>query len=189
LASEQLGQLLQMLKSAPVAPEGASIQEIRSGFEQMGAMFTVPSDVTVEKVTANGVPAEWVSAPDARADGAVLYLHGGGYVIGSVNTHRALVANVSRATGLRALSLDYRLAPENPFPAAVDDAVAGYQFLLDQGIAPERIVIAGDSAGGGLTIATLVALKERGLPQPAAAVPMSPWVDMEGIGDSMTSKD
>jgi acetyl esterase/lipase len=178
-----------MLKSAPVAPEGASIQEIRSGFEQMGAMFPVPADVKVEQVTANGVPAEWVSAPDARADGAILYLHGGGYVIGSVNTHRALVANLSRATGLRALSLDYRLAPESPFPAAVDDAVAGYQFLLGQGIAPERIVISGDSAGGGLTIATVVALKERGLPQPAAAVPMSPWVDMEGIGDSMTSKD
>jgi acetyl esterase/lipase len=189
LASEQLAQLIETLKAAPVAPEGASIQEIRSGFEQMGAMFPLPDDVTLEKVTANGVPAEWVSAPGARTDGAVLYLHGGGYVIGSVNTHRELVSRISRSSGLRALSLDYRLAPENPFPAAVDDSVAGYQYLLNQGIAPERIAVAGDSAGGGLTIATLVALKERGLPQPAAAVPMSPWVDLEGIGDSMTSKD
>ena len=189
MASEQLGQLLEMLKAAPVAPEGASIQEIRGGFEQMAGLFPVAQDVTVEKVDANGVPAEWVSAPGARTDAAVLYLHGGGYVIGSVNTHRDLVSRISRASGLRALSLDYRLAPEDPHPAAVDDALAGYRYLLDQGIAPERIVVAGDSAGGGLTIATLVAIKDAGLPQPAAGVPLSPWVDMEGIGDSMTSKD
>jgi acetyl esterase/lipase len=97
--------------------------------------------------------------------------------------------HISRGTGAVVCSVDYRLAPEHPFPAAVDDALAGYRYLLAQGIRPESIVIAGDSAGGGLTVATLLAIKQAGEPQPAAAVCLSPWVDMEGLGDSRTARD
>jgi acetyl esterase/lipase len=115
----------------------------------------------------------------------LLYLHGGGYVIGSIHTHKGLIAGLSAAAHCRALALDYRLAPEHRYPAAVDDAVAAYRWLLDAGFSPSRIAIAGDSAGGGLALATLVALRAAGDPLPAAAVPISPWTDLEGTGDSM----
>jgi acetyl esterase/lipase len=152
-------------------------------------MNPLPADVTVQPVTANGVPAEWSWAPGADPARVLMYVHGGGYVIGSLTSHRELVARLARAAGTRALSLAYRLAPEHPFPAAVDDGLAGYRYLLAQGILPENIVIAGDSAGGGLTMATLLAIKQAGEPRPAAGVCLSPWVDLEGLGDSMTSRD
>jgi acetyl esterase/lipase len=118
----------------------------------------------------------------------MLYLHGGGYVVGSIATHRGLAGRLSQAAAARVLLVDYRLAPEHPFPAAVDDAASAYRWLLAQGIESARLVIAGDSAGGGLTIATLVALRDAGVPLPAAAVCLSPWVDLEGSGDSVTTK-
>jgi acetyl esterase/lipase len=115
-------------------------------------------------------------------------LHGGGYVIGSINTHRAMIARIARASNARALAIDYRLAPEHPFPAAVDDATAAYKWLLAEGYEPGKIVIAGDSAGGGLTLAALVALRDSGVPMPAGAVPISPWTDLEGTGESVRSR-
>jgi acetyl esterase/lipase len=115
----------------------------------------------------------------------ILYLHGGGYVLGSPKSHERLVGHIAKAAGCRALNVDYRLAPEHPHPAAVTDATAAYRWLLGQGYRPEQIAISGDSAGGGLTLATLLAIKEQGLPQPAAAVPLSPWTDMECAGESM----
>ena len=124
-----------------------------------------------------------------RPGRAILYLHGGGYVIGSINTHRSLAARLSRAAKARVLVIDYRLAPEHPFPAAVDDSVAAYRWMLAQGLKASRIAVSGDSAGGGLTAATLVAIRDAKLPVPAAGALLSPWVDMEGIGESMTSKD
>jgi monoterpene epsilon-lactone hydrolase len=186
MASPEFHAVLEQLRAQPIAPEDAGIEEIRAGFEAMAQ--PVPEDVRVESVDANGVPAEWVVPPDAADGRVVLYVHGGGYVIGSLNTHRALVAAIARSAGARALSLDYRLAPEHPFPAAVEDAVTGYRWLLANGVRPEQIVIAGDSAGGGLTIATLIALRDQGEPLPAAGVCLSPWVDLEGIGESMTTK-
>ncbi|HVN63094.1 MAG TPA: alpha/beta hydrolase, partial [Candidatus Binataceae bacterium] len=105
------------------------------------------------------------------------------------NTHRALAGRISRASAARVLLIDYRLAPENPFPAAVEDAVAGYKWLLAQGQKPARLAIAGDSAGGGLTVAALVAIRDAKLPLPAAGVCLSPWVDLEGVGETMTSND
>ena len=187
MSQQQLEALIQQLKANPVL-EQPSIEAVRAGFEQMGAMFPVPADVKREPVTAGGVKAEWLTAPGAAADRAVLYLHGGGYVIGSINTHRALGASVSRAAKARVLVIDYRLAPEHPHPAAVDDAVSAYQWLLQQGISPNRITLAGDSAGGGLVVATLVALRDKREKLPAAGVCLSPWVDLEGIGDSMTAR-
>lgn len=187
MASPQLETIVQMLKSRP-SREDMSIEEARAAIEEAATVFPVPNDVLLEPVDAGGVPAEWISAPGAEADRVIYYLHGGGYNIGSIVSHRELVSRISRAAGARALAIDYRLAPEHPFPAAVEDSLAGYRWLLSGGADPARLVVAGDSAGGGLTVATLVALRDAGDPLPAAAVCLSPWVDMEGLGESMRTK-
>lgn len=189
MSQQQLDTIIQMLKARPVADPNATIDQVRAGFEAMGAMLPVEADIKAEPVSAGGVKAEWVSAPGAESSRAILYLHGGGYVIGSINTHRALAGRLSRAAKARVLLIDYRLAPEHPFPAAVDDSVAAYRWMLAQGLKPTRIAVAGDSAGGGLTAATLVAIRDAKLPVPAAGALLSPWVDLEGIGESMTTKD
>jgi acetyl esterase/lipase len=185
MSQQQLQAIIQQLRSNPLLAQN-DIHAVRTGFEQLGAMFPVPGDVQCEPVMAGSVKAEWVTAPGAAMDRAILYLHGGGYVIGSINTHRALAASLSQSAKARVLVIDYRLAPENPHPAAVEDAVASYRWLLKQGISPKRLAIAGDSAGGGLTVATLVALRDAGDPLPSCAVCLSPWVDLEGVGESMT---
>lgn len=156
--------------------------------EAMVLFFPLANDIQCESVDAGGVKAEWVVAPGAADDRLILYLHGGGYVMGSINTHREMVSHISRAAQARVLIIDYRLAPEHPFPAAVEDSTAVYLWLLKQGFDPAKIVVAGDSAGGGLTVATLVALRDEKIPRPAAAVCLSPWVDLEGRGESMTTK-
>ena len=188
MSQQQLQAIVEMLRSQPVVNPNASVEEARAGFEQVASMFPVDADIKREVVSAGGVKAEWVSAPDADAGRAVLYLHGGGYVIGSINTHRSLAARLSRASKARVLLIDYRLAPEHPHPAAVDDSVAAYRWMLSQGLKPARIAVAGDSAGGGLTVATLVAIRDAKLPLPGAGACLSPWVDLEGIGESMTTK-
>lgn len=161
---------------------------VRRLMADAAARTRVPPDIHVEPVVAGGVPAEWVHAPGARADRALLYLHGGGYVAGSPGSHRGLAAALSRAARVRVLSLDYRLAPEHPFPAAVHDAAAGYQWLLGEGFSPRGLAIAGDSAGGGLSAATLVYLRDQGAPLPAAGVLLSPWADLEATGASITAR-
>ncbi len=187
MSLQQLDAIIEQLKANPILKE-PSIDAVRKGFEQLGSMFPVPADVQCEPIMADGVKAEWVSAPTAAPDRAILYLHGGGYAIGSINTHRALAASLSREAKARVLVIDYRLAPENPHPAALDDAVKSYRWILKQGIQPQRIAIAGDSAGGGLTLATLVALRDAGEKLPACAACLSPWVDLEGTGASVTTK-
>jgi epsilon-lactone hydrolase len=167
------------------APE---VAQRRRDFDARSQEYAVAADVTVEPVTANGVPAEWTATPDAARDSAILFLHGGGYVIGSLVSHRHMVSEMGRAARTRTLALAYRLAPEHPFPAPVEDTLAGYRFLLSQGLAPGRIALAGDSAGGGLVVAALVAIRDAGLPQPACGWSISPWVDMEAIGASMIDK-
>ncbi len=185
MSKEQLQSIIQQLTAAPPL-ELSSLVAVRSGFEQMAAMFPVPADVKCEPLKAGTVRAEWITAPGAHTNRAILYLHGGGYVIGSINTHRALAASLSRSAEARVLLIDYRLAPEHAHPAAVDDAVASYRWLLKQGLSPQRVAIAGDSAGGGLTVATLVALRDAGEKLPACGACLSPWVDLEGLGESMT---
>jgi acetyl esterase/lipase len=160
-------------------------KDMDAGFAQYG----IARDVTVEPVTANGVRAEWTSTPQDDRDAALLYVHGGGYVIGSLDSHRHLVSEAGRAAKAWALALDYRLAPEHPFPAAVEDAVSGYRYLLSRGIRPGHIAIAGDSAGGGLVVAAMLAIRDAGLAQPACGWCISPWVDMEGIGETMSTKE
>ena len=168
--------------------DSLTVAQRRAQYERAEKVFPTPPDVKVEQVTAPTVPAEWLTPPGARAGTAVLYLHGGGYVIGSPRSHRHLAAALGVAAQAPVLLPDYRLAPEHPFPAAVDDAVAAYRWLLGRSIAPAQIVIAGDSAGGGLTVATLLALRDAGVPLPAAGVCISPWVDLTGSGASYRTR-
>lgn len=183
LASEELQMVLEMLRSRPV-DTGLSIEEQRAALEAMH-QFPLAEDVRCEKVHAAGVAAEWITTPEAKKERVICYLHGGGYVLCSINTHREMISRLSRAAGARALAIDYRLAPENPFPAALNDSVAAYRWLLSLGVDPACVVVAGDSAGGGLTVATLVALRDAGEPLPAAGVCISPWADLECSWESM----
>lgn len=187
MSRQQLDKLLQIFERQP-ALGTLSLDDERRNLDEGGARFKVPADVTLTPVSADGVPAEWLVAPGARTDRAVLYLHGGGYVIGSIKSHRYLMQNVSRHSGARTLGLDYRLAPEHPFPAAIEDATKAYRWLLAQGIKPGHIAIAGDSAGGGLTLATLLSLRDQGVPLPAAGVLISPWADLTGSAGAVTSR-
>jgi len=164
------------------------VAELRRGMETLTAAAPLVEGAQSEAVDAAGVPAEWVWVEGAAAERTILYLHGGGYVVGSINTHRGLAGRIAKAADARVLLIDYRLGPEDPFPAAVDDATAAYGWLLDQGIAPGSLSIGGDSAGGGLTFATLIALRDAGTKLPASAFALSPWVDLEGLGESMTTK-
>jgi len=168
--------------------ESLTIEERRAQYDRAERVFPTPADVMIERVNAPSQPAEWLTPPGVRRDTVVLYLHGGGYVIGSPRSHRHLAAALVRASDARALLLEYRLAPEHPFPAALEDAVAAYEWLLGQGIDPRRLVVAGDSAGGGLVVATLLALRDRGRPLPAAGICISPWVDLTCSGASYASK-
>jgi epsilon-lactone hydrolase len=185
MASAELAKVIAMIKSVPRDPT-ASVERMRGAMEKVSEH--VARDVKCEAVSAGGVPAEWIVPPNAANDRVILYLHGGGYVMGSINTHRAMIARIARASEAKALALNYRMAPEDPFPTAVDDATAAYRWLLAQGYKPGKIVISGDSAGGGLTLATLLALRDAGTPLPAAAVPISPWADLEGTGASVETR-
>jgi len=169
-------------------PRSDDYRQRRKDIDARGLAYTLASDVGVEPIIANGVCAEWTTTPNDARDAALMFLHGGGYVIGSLDSHRHLAAEAGRACGIAALALDYRLAPEHPFPAAVEDALAGYRFLLARGLAPARIAIAGDSAGGGLVVAAMLAIREAGLAQPGCGWCISPWVDMEAVGETMTSR-
>ena len=168
--------------------DSLTIAERRAQYERAEKVFPTPAEVKVERVTAPAAPAEWLRPPSAAPGRVVLYLHGGGYVIGSPRSHRHLAAAIATAARSSALLLEYRCAPEARFPAAVDDAVAAYRWLLDQGVSAGGLVIAGDSAGGGLTVATLLALRDARLPLPAAAVCISPWVDLTCSGASYGTK-
>jgi acetyl esterase/lipase len=148
----------------------------------------VPGGVATRRTVLGGRPALDLVPAGAADHGQLLYFHGGSYVVGSPDTHASLAGELAARAGLRATSVDYRLAPEHPFPAAVDDGVAAYRDLLATGTDPRELVVAGDSAGGGLSIATLLAAREAGLPQPAAAVLFSPWVDLTLSGASMRTK-
>lgn len=168
--------------------EDASLEDMRRGWDGLFAAVKPTVGAKSEPVDAGGVKAEWITAPDADPGRVVLYFHGGAYVLGSIDSHRDLCERLSRAAQARVLALDYRLAPENPYPAAVEDATAAYRWLLKQGVSPKRICVAGDSAGGGLTVATLIALRDAGDPMPACATPISPWADLQCQGGSMQSK-
>lgn len=145
-----------------------------------------PKDVQISPTKIAGVVGEWLTPRSLLARNKVMiYLHGGGYVVGSPATHRSLVARLAKSCSIRALSLDYRLAPEHPFPAALEDALAVYHQVLDHGIAPKNILLAGDSAGSGLALATLISLRDNNQPLPAMSVCISPWTDLALTGESI----
>lgn len=185
--SQQM-QLVMRTQVAPLLQAATTIEKLREFMETMGSMSATPPEATVEKLTIGATPAEWVRVPGSDPAQVILYLHGGGYAMGSCNTHRGLAAYLAAAIGARALVIEYRLAPEYPFPAGLEDAAAAYRWLLKGGVDPKRIVIAGDSAGGGLTLATLLTLRDAGDPLPAAAVLFSPWTDLAATGESMTTR-
>jgi monoterpene epsilon-lactone hydrolase len=185
MANTEIGAIREMLAASP---RPASLAERRARLDALGARFAVPDDVTVEAVDAGGTPAEWTSTPGADPARVILFLHGGGYISGSIASHRHMIAQAGREAGARTLALGYRLAPEHPFPAALEDAVGAYRYLLAQGFAPGNIVMAGESAGGGLAVAALVTLRDAGSPLPGCTWLSSPWVDLEMSGQTMTTK-
>lgn len=163
-----------------------SVAQMRSDWDAAFGGSTAP--VTCERVSAGGVDGEWISPANAPQDKAVLYFHGGGFRIGSVNSHRDLMAQIALASGCRVLAINYRLAPEHRFPAALDDALAAYHWMLGRGLEPGQIAFAGDSAGGNLVLSAMLALRERKRPLPVSAVLMSPWTDLAATGASYVSR-
>lgn len=182
---DEVRALLAQLRPRNAAPQ--SLEERRAGMEAFGAAAPLPKGAEIKNVVL-GRAAEAHTSPNAREGRAILYFHGGGYVLGSPRTHRGLVAHLAMDAGIEALALDYRLAPEHPFPAAIDDAFAAYEQLLKNGYDSKSIAIAGDSAGGGLTLATAQRIRDRGLPQPAALALISPWANLEQSGASYASR-
>ncbi|MFY9224090.1 MAG: alpha/beta hydrolase [Blastocatellia bacterium] len=183
-AAEEIRAFLRSRKHTPIPP---TLQEARMGYEEMAKMFPLAADTTTEKILVNGINAEWISTPNTDKNYVMLYLHGGGYVLGSPNTHRALVSRLADATKSLVLLLDYRLAPEHPFPSAVEDAVSAYRWLLNNGFSNENIFICGDSAGGGLTLATAISLCDANEKLPKRLALISPWTDLAATGDSLTT--
>jgi acetyl esterase/lipase len=187
MASAELQAVIDQLRANPIDPQ-ASLEVLRAAFPAAPA----PEGTTATAVDAGGLPAEWVLADHAAADQRLLYLHGGGYVICSPATHRDLAGRISKAAGVAVLVLDYRLAPEHPYPAAVDDALAALRWMYDHGptgVAPARATfVAGDSAGGGLTLATLIAARDAGVRLPNAAVAISAWTDLACTGNSIRTR-
>ncbi|MEX2704637.1 MAG: alpha/beta hydrolase [Candidatus Freyrarchaeum guaymaensis] len=189
MVSKEMEVVIKLLKEYQVSQKEPSVKGARIGLEQLASLTKPPDDVKCEPVNVRGVPAEWITTPGAKDQYAILYLHGGGYIAGSIKTHRDLVSRISRASKARALIIDYRLAPEHPFPAAVEDATAAYRWLVSAGgIDPSNLIVAGDSAGGGLTIASLVKLRDEGDALPAGAVCLSPWTDLACTGETLRSK-
>jgi epsilon-lactone hydrolase len=194
MASAELAQVRTMWEElvASLAPKedgsGPTIQDFRDGYEGLCARFTVPEDATFSDVDADGVPCIEARAAGAGDERTIIYFHGGGYVIGSAGGYKSIGAALSAAADGPVLLVDYRLAPEHPYPAAVEDALTVYRWVLAHGREPGQVVLAGDSAGGGLTAAALVAIKDAGLPAPAGGVPISPWCDLACTGGTMDSK-
>jgi phosphinothricin tripeptide acetyl hydrolase len=183
----QLEQIITQLREQPLF-ENLEIAELRAKYEEIAEYFPTPTDAIIKKVNLLGVPGQLVLAPSVSDLATIVYLHGGGYVMGSLNTHRTLAYNLAKASGFQVLQVDYRLAPEHPFPAALQDSITTIKWLRQNGLPAKQIGIAGDSAGGGLALATCLALRDAGEELPAAVVCISPWTDLAGQGESMQGK-
>jgi epsilon-lactone hydrolase len=187
VSTEQRENLEAILRQSAF-PAGIDIVEQRRRLAELTSAQPLPPDVTVTATAVGGVPAAEITIGGAGTRQVVLYFHGGVYVLGSAVQAAGLASQVGRQTSAKVISVDYRLAPEHPYPAAVDDALAAYQALLDDGTVPSDIVFAGESAGGGLAVATLVNARDHGLPLPAAAFVMSPYADLTLAGPTMQTK-
>ena len=189
MVSEGMERVIELLKKQEEEAIKKRVKDSRAAMVMLGKMDKIDEDVSIIDVDVNGIPAVWISVPDVEVNNVVLYFHGGGYFEGTINTHKGLAARICRASKSRVLLPAYRLAPENCYPAALEDGVKAYGWLIEkEGLSPENIVIGGDSAGGGLTAATLVKLRDTGIALPAAAFLLSPWTDLDVTGESMRTK-
>jgi epsilon-lactone hydrolase len=192
MPSQAMQDLIDALRDQRTASAGQApptLEESRATFAPGGRPHPVPDDVLVRDVTAGGVPAHWLTAPGVDTGRVLLFLHGGGYELGSVRSDGELAARLGRASGMRVLFPEYRLAPEHPFPAAIDDVLAAWRWLrADQDLSAGSLAVAGASAGGGLAVALLVAARDAGEALPAAGVLLSPTVDLTSSGASMTER-
>lgn len=170
-------------------PRPVGWQERRQRIEEVGSIWPVAEDIELERVDIDGVPGEWSIAPGSDASRILLYFHGGGYCSGSIMSHRRLVTEAGRAAKVRTLAIEYRLAPEHPFPAALDDALSAWRFLRSRGVAAGHIAVGGDSAGGGLSVALINQLRKAGEPIPGCAWLISPWTDLTLSGSTLTTKE
>jgi acetyl esterase/lipase len=186
MAASEIGVIRTLLSSKP-RPQGWA--ERRARIDEVGSVWPVAADVELSSVDFGGIPGEWSIVPGSEKGCVLLFFHGGGYCSGSLRSHRRLVSEAGRAAGIRTLAVGYRLAPEHPFPAALDDALTAWRFLQAQGIAPAQIAVGGDSAGGGLTAALINHLRAAGEEQPACAWLLSPWTDLTMSGPSLATKD
>ena len=181
MASIQAKLILKALSLQPFGWAKGSLADQRARQEKLTRIFKIPANITFTRVDVDGVPAELIEVKNS-GDGIIHYLHGGAYALGSPHVHREFLSRLARACCCKVLAIDYRLAPEHPFPAALEDSITAYRWLISGGYDPSSIVIAGDSAGGGLAIATLLSLRDRAIPLPACAVCLSPWVNLAATG-------
>ncbi|MDF1845676.1 MAG: alpha/beta hydrolase [Parvibaculaceae bacterium] len=188
MSAEPIDQVIELLKQADMGREGLSLEDRRASMDAMSAAFGEPQGVSRDNIELAGRPAQVFKPEGKEPEHTLLYFHGGGYVMGSPNSHANLTARFATAADARVISFDYRLAPENPFPAAVEDGVAAYKALLDEGVSPAKLAVGGDSAGGGLTFATLLKARDMGLPMPAAAIGLSPWTDLTGRSETYKTR-
>ncbi len=185
MVSEAFKKVLARVQSIQKVGSLRTVEQIRNAVKEFSKISELPDDVKIKEILADEVDAVWITTPGSSYSPVIIYMHGGAYVSGAPNTHYNLCSHISRVSKGRVLSIDYRLAPEHPFPAALDDAVMVYKYLLDaEGISPDKIIFSGDSAGGGLSLATLLKLKEIGEILPRAAVLFSPWLDLTLSGKS-----
>ncbi len=189
MVSTQMENLINFIRQSRGDQVDVSVEATRAAFEQIASMVQVPKDAKCEPVSAGGVSAEWISVPESIHEKVMLYFHGGGYVAGSINSHREYCVRLARASKTRVLLIGYRLAPEHPFPAALEDAIKAYQWLIStEEILPKNLVIGGESAGGGLTVATLLKLRDENMELPVAAVSLSPFMDLAVTGETVKTK-
>jgi epsilon-lactone hydrolase len=187
MSQQQKDALEDIIRNAPLDIGGDPIEQ-RANFEKMLSAQPLADDVNTTPAELGGVPVLNIETGEASRDAVMLWFHGGWYVIGSPRTSAGLSSDLARRVDAKVISVDYRLAPEHPYPAALQDASAAYRGLLDSGVEPRSIAIVGESAGGGLAVALLASLAEEGLAQPACAVLLSPWTDLTLSGETMTSK-
>ena len=185
MSKSEIDAVREMLRSKP-RPVGFA--ERRERIDAIASALPPARDIRLEPTLVNGIPAEWSLAPGSDPSRVLLFFHGGGYCSGSIMSHRGMVTEAGRAARVRTLAVAYRLAPEHPFPAAIEDARAAYDFLLDQGILTSNIVVGGDSAGGGLTLALMIILRDAAQPLPSCGWLVSPWIDLQMTGASLDEK-
>ena len=189
MVSKGMENVIKLVRQQIASMPEITVKNIRDGLDLMAKMAKIPKVVKCEPVDAGGVPAEWISTPGVVNHQVVLYLHGGGFIAGSIATHRDLTQRISRVSKARILLIDYRLAPEHPYPAAFEDVLTAYRWLIDiEKITPNNLIIAGDSAGGGLTVGGLIRIRDKGIALPAAAVCLSPGLDPTLSGESFKTK-